>query len=142
MYVRASCKACGTFGVTLGLGVVAIIRAIVTREVLHQWGWRLPFLGSILFGFVGLWLRSQLEDEVEIIISDGNISKKDTSEIENPLMRSESLQKRMDTYEKDIDKENRCATTPFAVVMVKHYPELLLIIFVSAFWGVSQFSII
>jgi MFS family permease len=139
-YVRASCKACGNLGVTLGLGVVAILRAIVTRETLHQWGWRLPFLGSVLFGFVGLWLRSKLEDEIEIIICDEISSKKDSPEIENPLIQSESLQKGMDKSNRDKDTENSCATTPFVVVMINNYRELLLVIFVSAFWGVSSFS--
>jgi hypothetical protein len=140
MYIRASCKACGTLGVTLGLGVVAILRAIVTRETLHKWGWRLPFLGSVLFGFVGLWLRSKLEDEIEIIICSESTSKKDSLEIENPLIRSESLQKGMDKLRRDADTENSCATTPFVVVMINNYRELLLVIFVSAFWGVSSFS--
>jgi MFS family permease len=126
-----ACESCAGLGVTLGMGVVAILRAFTTKEELRRWGWRLPFLGSILFGIIGVWLRSQLEDEVEIIVGDTNSPKIDTAEVES-WIQSE--------LEIDADNDSKCAATPLVVTLLDNYRELLLVIFVSAFWGVSSFN--
>lgn len=39
-----------TFLCTLGLG----------QEIMKEWGWRLPFIGSVLLMFFGIWLRSKI----------------------------------------------------------------------------------
>jgi MHS family proline/betaine transporter-like MFS transporter len=138
-----ACESCAGLGVTLGMGVVAILRAVTTKEQLNQWGWRSPFLGSVLFGIIGIWLRSQLEDEVEIITGDTKYLEKDNLETDNSLeiiLQSESQQQVIDRLEKEIDDECRCATTPLAVTLLDNYRELLLVIFVSAFWGVSYYT--
>lgn len=140
----ASCKACGTFGVTLGMGVVATLRAVITKEALHQWGWRLPFLGSILFGVIGVWLRSQLEDDeltqTPIRIPNADDSKEEALEIKNPLILSESLpQLTSNRLEKGVDDDRTCFAASPVVTIINNYRELLLVIFVTAFWGVSDF---
>lgn len=59
----AMCKASGNLGTTLGMGIAALLRSFLSREALLKWGWRLPFLSGVLFGIIGIWLRSQLDDE-------------------------------------------------------------------------------
>lgn len=58
------CKATGNAGSAIGLGVVALLRQVLTNHQLITWGWRIPFLISILFGVVGIKLRANLQDEV------------------------------------------------------------------------------
>jgi MHS family proline/betaine transporter-like MFS transporter len=135
-----ACESCAGLGVALGMGVVAILRAFTTEEALHQWGWRLPFLGSVLFGIIGVWLRSQLEDEVETITGDTKSLEEDALEIENSLVQSESQQQIIDRLEKEINDECRCAATPLAETLLDNYRELLLVIFVSAFFCVSYYT--
>lgn len=124
-----ACESCAGLGVTLGMGVVAILREFTTKEELHRWGWRLPFLGSILFGIIGVWLRSQLEDEIEIIAGDTN--SPETAEVES------SIQSKLEI---DADNDTKWAATPLVVTLLDNHRELLLVIFVSAFWGVSLFN--
>lgn len=59
----AICKASGSAGTSLGMGTAAIMRALLTEEQMRQFGWRIPFLIGIIFGLVGVWLRSHLTDE-------------------------------------------------------------------------------
>lgn len=59
----AMCKASGNLGTTLGMGIAALLRSYLSREALLKWGWRLPFLSGVIFGVVGIWLRSKLDDE-------------------------------------------------------------------------------
>ncbi len=46
----------------LGSAVAAILHGLLTAEQLEAWGWRLPFLGGILIGLFGWWMRRTLEE--------------------------------------------------------------------------------
>ncbi|MDH4567058.1 MHS family MFS transporter [Pseudomonas sp. BN414] len=46
--------ACGTL---LGAGFIAIITFAMTPEAFQDWGWRIPFLSSVLLVILGFWLR-------------------------------------------------------------------------------------
>ena len=85
----AMCKASGNLGTTLGMGVAALLRCYLTRDSLHTWGWRLPFLSGILFGVVGIWLRSQLDDEEGIPSSPPKVIR-EREEVSNLLVTAES----------------------------------------------------
>jgi MFS transporter, MHS family, proline/betaine transporter len=49
-------------GVLLASGVVAIARALMPSETMHARGWRLPFLGGLVIGAVGWWMRRGLAE--------------------------------------------------------------------------------
>ena len=49
-------------GSLLGSGVAALLTGLLTEADLFAWGWRLPFLGGIVIGLVGLWLRSGVDE--------------------------------------------------------------------------------
>ena len=58
-----------TVGVTIGLlcgsGVVALLHRALSPEQVSAWGWRLPFLGSVVVAGIGLLLRRRMpESEV------------------------------------------------------------------------------
>lgn len=44
-------------GSLLGSGVAALCTGLLAESELESWGWRVPFLGGILIGLVGFWLR-------------------------------------------------------------------------------------
>ncbi|MBT5374070.1 MAG: MFS transporter [Rhodospirillaceae bacterium] len=50
-------------GFLLGSGVGALFTAILSPEVMGDWGWRVPFLIGILIGLVGLYVRRDIEEK-------------------------------------------------------------------------------
>jgi MFS family permease len=51
-----------TLGLLLSLLVIMMVRASMTPEDFNEWGWRVPFLLSILLLGVSLWIRFQLNE--------------------------------------------------------------------------------
>jgi MFS family permease len=49
-------------GLLLSLIVIAATRAAMTPEEFSAWGWRVPFLGSVLLLGVSLWIRLRLHE--------------------------------------------------------------------------------
>jgi MHS family proline/betaine transporter-like MFS transporter len=49
-------------GYVLGAGVATAIAAVVPREILLSWGWRIPFLIAAPLGLIGLYVRLRLEE--------------------------------------------------------------------------------
>jgi MHS family proline/betaine transporter-like MFS transporter len=45
-------------GTLLGSGVAALLSGLLSDSQMSSWGWRLPFLGGMVIGLLGLWLRS------------------------------------------------------------------------------------
>lgn len=41
---------------------VAVLYAVLTEAQLHSWGWRIPFLLALPLGFVGVFIRRQLDE--------------------------------------------------------------------------------
>jgi MFS family permease len=44
------------------MGFVTLLRELLTEDELHSWGWRIPFLASVILGIIGLYLRSNLHE--------------------------------------------------------------------------------
>lgn len=61
----------------MGIGTAALLREVLTPESLQVWGWRIPFLMSLLFGLVGIRLRSKLSDHEDdhLITAEGNTDR-------------------------------------------------------------------
>lgn len=51
-----------TAGLMLSLIVIVGVRAAIGEEAFADWGWRIPFLGSILLLGVSLWIRLKLAE--------------------------------------------------------------------------------
>jgi len=51
--------ACGTL---LGAGFIALITFVMTPETFQEWGWRIPFLSSVLLVMLGFWLRRGVDE--------------------------------------------------------------------------------
>lgn len=67
-------------GITIGMLMSTVAFSLVSMlpdEQFEAWGWRLPFIGSIVLVFVGLWIRSGLADTPAFreAKQSGNIAK-------------------------------------------------------------------
>lgn len=51
-----------TLGLFLSLAVILICRLTLGTEAFEDWGWRIPFLGSIVLLGVSVWIRLQLSE--------------------------------------------------------------------------------
>ncbi|MFC0676286.1 MFS transporter [Lysobacter korlensis] len=51
-----------TIGLLLSLIVILAVRETVGVEAFEEWGWRIPFLGSILLLGISVWIRMQLHE--------------------------------------------------------------------------------
>ncbi len=49
-------------GSLLGSGTAALLTGLLSEDQQQAWGWRVPFLGGVLIGVVGLWLRMGIEE--------------------------------------------------------------------------------
>ncbi|MGZ8369509.1 MAG: MFS transporter [Caulobacteraceae bacterium] len=49
-------------GLVAALVVILATRTIIDEEAFNAWGWRIPFLVSILLLAISLWIRMQLEE--------------------------------------------------------------------------------
>lgn len=52
-------------GMLVGSAVATLMHALLSADELHAWGWRLPFLGGVLVGVVGWWMRRGVQETPE-----------------------------------------------------------------------------
>jgi MFS family permease len=76
-----------TLGLFLSLGVIVLTKNILGAEAFADWGWRIPFLVSILLVGVSIYIRMKMHESPVFtkLKSEGKVSK-------NPL--AESFQKK------------------------------------------------
>ncbi len=48
------------FGLILGTGFLYLVSAVLSDDQFSSWGWRIPFLFSIVLVAIGLWIRLQI----------------------------------------------------------------------------------
>jgi len=61
-YQTSWINATATLGLLLSLFVIMGVRASLTAEAFAEWGWRIPFLVSVVLLLVSLWIRMRLEE--------------------------------------------------------------------------------
>ncbi len=50
------------FGLLLGSGVGALVSSLMTQEQVNEWGWRIPFLASVIITGLGFYFRSGMAE--------------------------------------------------------------------------------
>jgi MFS family permease len=72
----------GAGGLLLSLLVVLPLRSLLGDATFSDWGWRLPFLFSIVILLISLWIRLKLDESPEFlrIKAEGGMSKAPISE--------------------------------------------------------------
>ncbi len=61
-FYTAFIQTTATLGLFLSLAVILLCRWILGVEAFEEWGWRIPFLGSIVLLGVSVWIRLQLSE--------------------------------------------------------------------------------
>ncbi len=71
-----------TFGLFLSLIVVILVRTQIGEDAFKAWGWRIPFLVSILLLGVSLWIRLRLNESpvFQKMVDEGTTSKSPLTE--------------------------------------------------------------
>jgi hypothetical protein len=66
------------FGLAGALLVVLITRATLGEDAFKAWGWRIPFLLSVVLLAISVWIRLQLEESPEFqkLKDEGQVSKR------------------------------------------------------------------
>lgn len=72
-----------TLGLFISLGVIVMTKNLLGNETFSDWGWRIPFLVSILLVVVSIYIRMKMHESPEFtkLKSEGKVSK-------NPLRDS------------------------------------------------------
>lgn len=72
-----------TLGLFISLGVIVMTKNMLGNDVFADWGWRIPFLVSILLVVVSIYIRMKMHESPEFsrLKSEGKVSK-------NPLKES------------------------------------------------------
>ena len=60
--ISSSTAAGTTIGFILGSGAAWLINASMSKDAVSAWGWRIPFVASVLFCIVGWFLRRGIEE--------------------------------------------------------------------------------
>jgi MFS family permease len=71
-----------TMGLFLSLIVILLVRTNLGEDTFKAWGWRIPFLVSILLLLVSLWIRLRLGESpvFQKMVDEGTTSKKPLAE--------------------------------------------------------------
>ncbi|HEX2558642.1 MFS transporter, partial [Phenylobacterium sp.] len=71
-----------TLGLFLSLIVILLVRSNLGEEAFRDWGWRIPFLVSIILLGVSLWIRLRLNESpvFQRMVEEGKASKKPLTE--------------------------------------------------------------
>jgi len=77
-YFTSYIQATATIGLFLSLAVVAICRTSMSEEAFKDWGWRIPFLLSLLLLAISIYIRMKLRESpiFRAMKEDGRGSKK------------------------------------------------------------------
>jgi MHS family shikimate/dehydroshikimate transporter-like MFS transporter len=54
-------------GLVLATGIVALLSHLLGEASFRAWGWRLPFVFSVVLVLVGLWVRSSMDESREFV---------------------------------------------------------------------------
>jgi len=64
-FVSSSTAAGTTLGFILGSGSAWLIHALLSADEVAAWGWRIPFIASVIFCIIGWFLRRGIEETSE-----------------------------------------------------------------------------
>jgi MHS family proline/betaine transporter-like MFS transporter len=70
-------------GILLGLGVASLVSHMLPQDDFETWGWRIPFLISIVIGIVGFYIRNHLDESPKYLEAkkNGHLSKTPVREV-------------------------------------------------------------
>ncbi|MGF6573637.1 MHS family shikimate/dehydroshikimate transporter-like MFS transporter [Paraburkholderia sp. GAS333] len=54
-------------GLVLATGIVSILTSTLDNDAFRSWGWRVPFVFSVVLVLIGLWVRSSMDESREFV---------------------------------------------------------------------------
>jgi MFS family permease len=66
-FLTSFTQAANPLGMALANGAILAVTLTLTPEQLQAWGWRIPFLASIVLVIVGVWMRIRVHETVEFL---------------------------------------------------------------------------
>ncbi|RYH25999.1 MFS transporter [archaeon] len=105
-----ACKATGNFGSTVGIGVAALLRYLLSEKDMLAWGWRVPFWMGIVFGIMGVIARKSLQFEEE------------------------------DSQQHDASHPREPYCSYLSKLFKYHASDMVVVVFVTAFWSCSYYT--
>lgn len=118
------CKSTGLFGTVLGMGLVALLRGYLQEDQFYRWGWRVPFLASLIMGGLGVYLRSFLKESQEFVKNVATSSGK----LNDP------------TTGKSETAEAKASHVQVWNAFVFHWPEIISVGLVVSFWATGFYT--
>jgi MFS transporter, MHS family, proline/betaine transporter len=112
-YWGGVCKATALTGTVIGMAFVTLLRELLTPSDLYQWGWRIPFLSSMLVGSIGIYLRSYLHESEAFV----RYKQHHAATLQQTPFPQSTLQ-----------------------VFTTHWPEIIYVIGITAFWCTGYYS--
>ena len=110
------CKGTALAGTVMGMALVTSLREVLSNDAMYQWGWRVPFLSSLVLGLVGLYFRAHLhESEAYLTIKAIKKQQADLSPEKNSLSAAWS-------------------------VLHKHAAEICVCTLVTSFWATGYYT--
>ena len=79
-------------GNALGAGLVTVLMIVLPKDVMSQWGWRIPFLVALPMGGIALYLRTRIEDTPAFRGARAEVDDEepaDLAAVETDIMRPE-----------------------------------------------------
>ena len=129
---------------------MTILRELLSSEALHSWGWRVPFLASVILGLVGLFLRKNLHESEEFVkvksrgLTDVSTTANPQTTIDSSSsgLNGNSLNSSDSNSSKDEEEKThaRSALTATYNVMLLHWPEILMVMCVAAYWSAGYYA--
>ena len=96
------------------MGFVALLREVLTFEQFYNWGWRVPFLASLVIGCIGAYLRT--------------------------FMRESSAFLRSRKTEEHTGAVGSSSTEIVWKSLKHHWPEIICVSFIVSFWATGFYT--
>lgn len=135
-YYGSVCKASGFVGVSIGTGFTLLLRSILSREDMLMFGWRIPFLCSILFSIFGIYLRSKLEDDDEDLGETATVRTPQTPHTLNTSIENSIIKKVSNHSNEQITMCGKVSE-----LCRSYWRDILITLIASSFWIVGYYTL-
>lgn len=137
------CKSTGLFGTVLGMGFVALLRESLQEEQFYRWGWRVPFLSSVVMGGLGVYLRAFLRESQEFVkAATATATPAASSPTTSPASGVERQQHQDGGSEVSETGSGavKGARLPVWDAVAFHWPEILSVGLIVSFWATGFYT--
>ncbi|GAF42181.1 shikimate transporter [Rhodococcus wratislaviensis NBRC 100605] len=78
-------------GLILATGFVMLMSNLTTEDAFSQWGWRVPFVASVVLVGIGLWIRAGVQESPEFVEKVEKIEEEQTTQDKKRIPLVEAL---------------------------------------------------